>query len=48
MANLPLSDAHPHLCLNAIESSKPQNLSSPQLSLCMVNFLIFFVHILFW
>lgn len=36
----------PHLSLNAVESSEPEDLSSPQLPLCMVDLLIFFIHIL--
>lgn len=38
----------PHLSLNAVESSEPEDLSSPQLPLCVVNLLIFFIYVLLW
>lgn len=38
----------PHLSLNAVESSEPEDLSSPQLPLCVVDLLIFFINILLW
>lgn len=38
----------PHLGLNAVESSEPEDLSSPQLPLCVVNLLVFFIHVLLW
>lgn len=37
-----------HLSLNAVESSEPEDLSSPQLPLSVVDLFIFFVHILLW
>lgn len=37
-----------HLSLDAVKSSEPENLSSPQLPLCMVNLFIFLIYVLFW
>lgn len=38
----------PHLSLNAVEPSEPEDLSSPQLPLCVVDLLVFFVDVLLW
>lgn len=37
-----------HLSLDAVESSEPENLSSPQLPLRVVYFLIIFIDVLLW
>lgn len=39
---------HSYLSLNAVESSEPEDLSSPQFPLCVVDLLVFFVDILLW
>lgn len=44
----PVPFPYSHLSLNAVETSEPEDLSSPQLPLRVVDLFIFFVHVLFW
>lgn len=43
-----MRSARPHLGLNAVEASEPEDLSSPQLPLGMVDLLVLLVDVLLW
>lgn len=43
-----MRSARPHLGLNAVEASEPEDLSSPQLPLSVVDLLVLLVDVLLW